>query len=552
MLRNLIYYIVDGNHDLGSTGVSANLLADNAAPRFAGNLDGGDALAFYNSLYYPLNGPTGFDIENTWNVTTSIPNGLYFSYQGQTYTSPNALAAFRASTTVNTGNAAVAQIDHMGNYSFDYGNAHFLYLDANPHLFNGLLPGGTVDTTAPPKFPAYPTALANWVINDLDSTTQLWKIVVYHQPAFSSGDATLLNSQMRAVAKILEDHGVNAVFNGHEHNYQRTLPLRATSQTAAPAGTVSGTPAVYIDQTYDGVSQTVPDGVIYIVEGAGGNRDFDGDLAPPRGSGLGVDQDDSATGTATPVAGLTVPQGPADWLDTNLTNAEMINFVPRAGTGPKITTKFKSKVFSFGHVLVNGNNLTLYQISEPLSGSSSATTSEPAPYGTDINGKPLKDPISDTVLNATTGSLISAPATGTSALLDQWTITKPDVSGSVHISLSAPDSANPGGTIPYSILISNNGTTPLNGAQIRLTVPPGVMSAALPTAPITVQGSDIVYTIGRLAPGSEQTAQINAQITDDDKHTEMIRAQVSLTSGTAQPVAGNSVTTKVKQGAEHP
>ena len=182
------------------------------------------------------------------------------------------------------------------------------------------------------------------------------------------------------------------------------------------------------------------------------------------------------------------------------------------------------------------------------SGSSSATTSDPTPYGTDIDGKPLNDPIPDTVLNASTGSLISAPATGTSVLLDQWTITKPDVSGSVHISLSAPDSANPGGTIPYSILIQNNGTTPLNGTQIRLTVPIGVTSAAMPTDPVTVQGSDIVYTIGRLAPGSEQTVQINVQITDDNKHVDMIRTQVSLTSGTAEPVAGNSVTTKVKQG----
>jgi hypothetical protein len=68
------------------------------------------------------------------------------------------------------------------------------------------------------------------VINDLDSTRQPWKVVVYHQPAFSSGDATLANNQMRAVAKLLEDHGVNVVFNGHEHNYQRTLPIRATDQ----------------------------------------------------------------------------------------------------------------------------------------------------------------------------------------------------------------------------------------------------------------------------------------------------------------------------------
>ena len=545
ILRSLLYFVVDGNHDLGSTGVSANLLADNSAPLFAGNLDGGDALGFFNNLYYPLNGPVGFDIENTWNGNSSTPNGLFFSYQNQTYTSPAAIEAFRASTTVNTGKGSTRQVDHMSNYSFDYGNAHFLYLDANPHLFDGQLPGGSVDTTAPPLFSPYPTALGNWVINDLDASKQLWKIVVYHQPAFSSGDATLLNNQMRAVAKILEDHGVNMVFNGHEHNYQRTLPIRATSRTAGPVSTTAGTPAVFIDQTYDGQSRTVPDGVLYLVEGGGGNRDFDGDLAPPRGSGLGVDQDDSATGTSTPIAGLTVPQGPASWLDTNLTNHEMINFVPNAGSGPKITTKFKSKVFSFGHVLVNGNTLTLYQISEPLSNSSSATPGVPAPFGTEINGTPLKDPIPDTVLDGTTGALLSSPATGPSALLDRFTITKPDVTSSVTAQLFAPPSAVAGGALVYTLLLSNNGNTPLNGSQVRLTMPSVLTFGGSPTDPVTVQGSDTVFTAGRLAPGEQQIIQIKTRVASNAPAGMLITPSASLTSGTAQPVAASSITTKV-------
>ena len=279
----------------------------------------------------------------------------------------------------------------MTNYSFDNANTHFLFLDANPHIFDGMLPSGNVATTPYIPFPAYPTGLGNWVINDLDSSKQTWKVVVFHQPSFSSGDATELNHQMRAVAKILEDHGVNIVFNGHEHNYQRTLPIRATERLTSPLSTTSG-PAVDIDTNYDGVSSTVPDGVLYLVEGAGGNRDFDGDFAPPRGSGLGVDQDDSAIGTYTAAPGVTVKQGPSDWLDTNLTNLEMAGNIPDAGTGPKITSKFKSKVFSFGHVVVNGNKLTLWQISEPLQSTSTATADKPGPYGTDINGKPLNDP----------------------------------------------------------------------------------------------------------------------------------------------------------------
>lgn len=547
IIRSTQFFVVDGNHDLGSTGVSANLLADNSAPRFSGNNGGGDALAFFNNLYFPLNGPVGFDIQNTWNGDSVIQNGMYFTYNGNNYTSPNAIAAYRASTTVNTGQGTKQQIDHMSNYSFDYGNAHFLYLDANPHLFDGNLPGGTVSTVPPPPpFSPYPSALRQWVINDLDSSKQTWKVVVFHQPSFSSGDATELNNQMRAVAKVLEDHGVNIVFNGHEHNYQRTLPIRATARTASAPSTTAGTPAVYIDTTYNGKTQTMPDGVLYIVEGAGGNRDFDGDLAPPRGSGLGVDQDDSASGTVTAAPGLTVQQGPADWLDTNLTNLEMVNIYGNAsGTGPKITTKFKSKVFSFGDVLVNNNTLTLYQITEPLQSTSSATASDPAPYGTDINGNPLKDPIPDTLLDSTTGNLLSAPATGTSALLDAWTITKPDLSSSMTAQLSAPPSVAPGGLLVYSIVLTNNSTTALNGTQVRLTPSSNAVFAGTPSDTVTVQGSDIVTTIGRLAAGAQQEIQIQTRVASNASPNSTITTSASVNSATAVPIATNGVTTKV-------
>ena len=288
ILRSTLFFPVDGNHDLGSTGVSANILADNAAPAFSGNLSGGDALSYFNDFYFPQNGPAGFDIQFAWNGDTPSATGLTLSYKGVSYNSPAAIAALRSSTQVDTGKGPKVQIDHQSNYSFDYGNAHFLYLDANPHLFNDNLPSTNAFNAAPPVFTAYPSALRDWVINDLDSSTQTWKIVVYHQPAFTSGDATLVNNQMRAVAKVLEDHGVSIVFNGHDHNYQRTLPMRATDRTAGPVSATAGTPAVNVDEHFDGVSNTVPDGVIYSVEGAGGNRDFDGDFAPPRGSGLGL------------------------------------------------------------------------------------------------------------------------------------------------------------------------------------------------------------------------------------------------------------------------
>ena len=544
ILRSKLFFPVDGNHDLGSTGVSANLLASDTAPLYGGNLNGGDALSYFNDFYFPQNGPKGFDIQYAWNGDTSAATGMTFSYLGKNYTSPGAISAFRQSTAVDTGKGASLQIDHQSNYSFDYGNAHFLFLDANPHLFNDNLPSGNAFNAAPPTFTAYPTALGAWVMSDLDSSKQLWKIVVYHQPAFSSGDATIVNNQMRAVAKLLEDHGVNMVFNGHEHNYQRTLPIRSTARTAATPTTTTGSNAVYVDQKFDGNTVTVPDGVLYLVEGAGGNRDFDGDLAPPRGSGVGLDQDDSATGTFTDEPGLTVPQGPASWLDTNLTNPEFVNFVPNAGQGTKITTKFKSKVFSFGDVVVDHNKLTLFQISEPLQRTSSATAADPAPYGTDINGNPLNDPIPDTQVDPNTGDVISTPATGKPALLDKWTVTKPDLRGSVSAEIFAAEKVKAGDLFAYKVNIKNSSPYALNGTQVRFPIPQGESFAGTLGGSISLQGNEVVITVGRVLIGETQTVEIPMQIAADAKG--QILAYAEVFSSTAQPVITDGTLTNVQ------
>jgi hypothetical protein len=546
ILRHKLFFQVDGNHDLGSTGVNANLLASDSAPAFSGNNGGGDALSYFIDFYFPQNGPQGYDIQNAWNGDTPSATGFLFSYKGTSYTSPAAIQAFRDSTKVDAGHGVTSQIDHQSNYSFDYGNAHFLYLDANPHLFNDNLPSSNAFNAAPPVFTAYPSGLKEWIINDLDSSKQLWKIVVYHQPAFTSGDATIVNNQMRAVAKLLEDHGVSLVFNGHDHNYQRSLPMRATSRTAGPVSTTAGTPAVYVDSLFDGVTHTVPDGVLYLVEGAGGNRDFDGDLAPPRGSGLGLDQEDSATGTHTDEPGLTVPQGAASWLDTNLSNPEMINFLPNAGTGEKITARLKAKIFSFGDVIVDQNKLTLYQITEPLQTASSATSADPAPYGTDVNGVPLNDPIPDTEVDPATGLVVSAPATGTSALLDKWTVTKPDVDDSVRATLSAPDHVQPGAAFAYTVSLKNNSSYSLNGTQVKLLLPPNVTFTGTEGDTTSVHGNEVVVTIGRLAAGSNQTITISATASSDRHEGPWAVAFGIVTSSTAQPLFTNPVVTTVQ------
>jgi uncharacterized repeat protein (TIGR01451 family) len=543
-IRHIPYYIVIGNHDIGSTGISANLLGDDNAGVYSGGTGGGDALQYFNNFYFPLNGPAGVDPQYTLNGDVSTPNGFYFKYQGITYNSPAAIEAYRASTSVDTGKGVKRQIDTMGNYSFDNGNAHFVFLDANPHLFNGLLSYAATYTSPATSFPAYPSILAKWLINDLDGSDQTWKFVVFHHPAFSSGNLTMRNFQMRRIAKFLEDHGVNVVFNGHEHNYQRTYPLRALSDVG-DAPTTSGAAAVAIDDTYDGMTDTVPDGVIYLVEGAGGEDTHDSGLAVTRGAGVGVDQDDSATGTFTYGPGLTFPNGPASWLDDHLTGAEMAPFMNGAGQGQKITAHFKSHVFSFADVVVKHNQLTMYQISEPLQATSSATASNPAPYGTDINGTPLNDPIPDTLIDPATGEVVTEPAQGTPALLDQFTITKPELAHQLQVQLQAPRKATPGATVSYSLNVSNHSEHALNGTQAVFTLPEGSRFAGTLSNTVTQHGRNVVVTLGRLAPEETRNVSVSVTLPKVGQHDGALQATAEIRSATAMPVMTNHVVTNV-------
>jgi hypothetical protein len=542
-IRSLPFYIVVGNHDIGGNGVSVNMLGGDGGGRFTGNTDGGDALAYFNNYYFTLNGPTGVDPQITWNGDNATPNGMFFSFKGTSYTSAAAIQAYKASTKTDSGQGAKQQIDHQSNYSFDYGSAHFVFLDANPHLFDGVLDGPAITAAPQLTFPPYPSVLRDWLIHDLDSSSQPWKFVVFHQPAFSSGNATVRNNQMRAAAKFLEDHGVNMVFNGHEHNYQRTFPIRANANVAA-GPSPSGPLAVSIDTSFDGVTQTVPDGVLYIVEGAGGNRDFDGDLNPARGSGLGIDQDDSATGIGT-LSTFMFPNGPASWLDTHLTSVSMSPVFPAAGSGPKITTRFKAKLFSFADIVMKDNKLTLYQISEPLLPTSSATSTNPAPFGTDVNGKPVNDPIPDTLVDPATGNVVSPPADGPSALLDKFVVIKPNLDDQLRVRLHAPASVAPGAQFTYSLSVDNRSSYNLNGTQAVFNLPNGVTFVDSPDGSAVQVGNSVVVTVGRLSAGGSSDIHLDVAVANDAGAHEILAVTAVIRSSTALPIQTDEIRTTV-------
>jgi uncharacterized repeat protein (TIGR01451 family) len=195
-------------------------------------------------------------------------------------------------------------------------------------------------------------------------------------------------------------------------------------------------------------------------------------------------------------------------------------------------------------VVVDRNQLTLFQISEPLLATSSATASDPAPFGTDINGRPLNDPIPDTQIDPSTGQVVSAPATGTSALLDKWTVTKPEIAPFLSATLSGPSKIHVGQGLTYIVQLKNNSELSLNGTQVRLFLPEHVSFAGTAGDSATVQGDEVVITVGRLAAGDETTVSIPTMVNAGTRG--VIKGFATVTSSTALAVATNGVTTVVQ------
>jgi hypothetical protein len=79
---------------------------------------------------------------------------------------------------------------------------------------------------------------------------------------------------MRLLSDVFEKGGVDVVFNGHVHNYQRTFPLRFVAKKNQDGkwedekNRVAGDWT--LDKTFDGKTNTRPAGVLYLVTGAGG------------------------------------------------------------------------------------------------------------------------------------------------------------------------------------------------------------------------------------------------------------------------------------------
>jgi hypothetical protein len=89
-------------------------------------------------------------------------------------------------------------------YTFDYGNARFVCLQVD----------GVADFR--PGSEQY-----GWLEETLAANTQPWLFVIFHVPPYSSVQDDLEDDVRGALVPLFERYGVDLVFNGHKHNYER-------------------------------------------------------------------------------------------------------------------------------------------------------------------------------------------------------------------------------------------------------------------------------------------------------------------------------------------
>lgn len=73
----------------------------------------------------------------------------------------------------------------------------------------------------------------------LAETDATWRIVAVHHPPYSSGYQGSSTAVRAALAPILVRHGVQLVLSGHDHDYQRSIPIDGVTYVVTGAG--SGT-----------------------------------------------------------------------------------------------------------------------------------------------------------------------------------------------------------------------------------------------------------------------------------------------------------------------
>ncbi len=166
-----------------------------------------------------------------------------------------------AYTNTRAQNAGIAEIGVRGNHeggatywkrywpqpfqpgglywSFDYGPMHVAMLDQYTSYSAG-------------------STQYNWLQADLAASAKVWKVVVLHEPGWSSGGGHSNNATVQTdLQPLFQQYGVSLVLGGHNHYYARATVNGITHLTMGGGGAPLASPASgqsNIVITYKGLS----------------------------------------------------------------------------------------------------------------------------------------------------------------------------------------------------------------------------------------------------------------------------------------------------------
>jgi hypothetical protein len=155
-------------------------------------------------------------------------------------------------------------------YSFDYGDIHFICLDAYGEYTNK-------------RFYDTSSSEVLWLKNDLAANQRKWTIAYWHHPPYTMGShnsdtETDLAAIRTNLIRILERNGVDLILNGHSHDYERSYFVHdhfgmenSFSFIANANSTSSGRYDASANSCpYTSVSGKTKHGTVYVVAGSAG------------------------------------------------------------------------------------------------------------------------------------------------------------------------------------------------------------------------------------------------------------------------------------------
>ena len=117
-------------------------------------------------------------------------------------------------------------------YDFQHGCVHFFAYDSASSPFHAGSPQHA------------------WLVRRLAASKATWKVVYTHFPLYASGPGGGSTALREALEPVFAEHGVDLVFHGNDHIYERSHPIRKGQVRAA-------------------------DGTVYVVSGGGGTSVYE-------------------------------------------------------------------------------------------------------------------------------------------------------------------------------------------------------------------------------------------------------------------------------------